>query len=56
MMVEENKTCTLEVVNKAITATVISNKGSFNHQPKSSNDFMTVFLNNLQKHFYAFQV
>ena len=55
-MAEDDKTWALKVVNKAITAVVISNKGSFNHQPKNSNDFMTVLLNNLQKHSHALQV
>ena len=52
-MAEDDETHTLEIINEAVTAMTVSNKNSFNHQPKSSNDFMTVFSNSLQKHFYA---
>ena len=55
-MIEENETCVLKVINKVITATSVSNKGFFNHQLKTSNNFMIVFSNSLQKHFCAFQV
>ena len=53
-MTEENKTQTFKIINKTITATIISNKNLLNHQLKNNNDFMAVFLNNLQKHFYTF--
>ena len=52
-MAKKDETCALEVINEAVTATVISNKGSLNHQLKSSNNFMTVLLNSLQKHSHA---
>ena len=55
-MTEDDETHTLEVVNEAVTAVAVFNKFFFNYQFKSSNDFMTVFLNSLQKHFCAFQV
>ena len=55
-MAEKDKTYAFEVVNKVVTAAAVSNKDFFNHQPKSSNDFMTVLSNNLQKHFCALQV
>ena len=53
-MVKEDETCTFEVVNEAVTAVAVSNKDSLSHQFKSSNDFMTVLLNSLQKHFCVF--
>ena len=46
-MTEEDKTCTFEIVNETVTAVAVFNKNSLNHQPKSNNDFITVFLNNL---------
>ena len=52
-MAEEDETCALEVVNEAVTAVAVSNKGFFSHQPKSSNDFITVLLNSLQEYFHA---
>ena len=55
-MAKEDKTHTFKVVNKAITAAAVSNKGPFNHQPKNSNNFMTVLSNSLQEHSHAFQV
>ena len=56
MMTEDDKTQTFKVVNKAVTAAAVSNKDSLNHQPKNSNNFMTVLSNSLQKHFCALQV
>ena len=56
MMTEDDEIWALEIVNEAVTAVVVSNKGSLSHQLKSSNDFMTVLLNSLQKHFCAFQM
>ena len=49
-MTEDDETWAFKVVNKAITAMAVFNKGPFSHQPKSSNDFMTVLSNSLQKH------
>ena len=55
-MIKDDKTHTLKVINEAVTAAAVSNKGSFNHQFKSSNNFMAVLSNSLQEHFCAFQV
>ena len=52
-MTEKNEIQTFKIVNKTVTVTIIFNKGFFNHQFKSSNDFITVLLNNLQKYFYT---
>ena len=52
-MTEDDKTCALKVVNEAVTAVAVSNKGPLNHQFKSNNDFMAVLLNSLQKHSHA---
>ena len=53
-MAEDNKTCVFEIVNEAVTATAVFNKNPLNYQFKSSNNFITVISNNLQKYFYAF--
>ena len=55
-MIKDDETCALEIVSEAVIAAAVSNKGFFNHQPKSSNNFMAVLSNSLQKHFYVFQV
>ena len=55
-MIKKNKTQTFKIFNKAVTATAISNKDFLNYQFKSNNDFISIFLNSLQKHFYTFQV
>ena len=53
-MIKENKICAFKVVNEIVTAVTVFNKNSFNHQFKSNNNFITVFLNSLQKHFCVF--
>ena len=53
-MIKDNEICALEVANEVITAVAVFNKGLFSYQLKNSNDFMTVFLNSLQKHFCVF--
>ena len=53
-MAEDDEIWTLKIVNEAVTAVMVFNKDPLSHQLKSSNDFMTVFLNNLQKHFCTF--
>ena len=55
-MAEKNETYTFEVINEVVTAAAVSNKNFLNHQLKSSNNFMTVLSNSLQKHSHALQV